>query len=105
MLTRDSTDLTDPGWSHHWRTGGPITLAELASSGPMPLAGDTQRSPAASNPAFAVHALSYTSPGSSWRAVPPTVVAWSLDTLDEPPRHGWDGRCRPEDPGTNRGFQ
>ena len=41
MLTRDSTDLTDPGWSHHWRTGGPITLAELDSGGPMPLAGDT----------------------------------------------------------------
>ena len=31
MLTRDSTELTDPGWSHHWRTGGPITLAELTS--------------------------------------------------------------------------
>ena len=39
-----------PGWSHHWRTGwshdwrnsGPITLAELLPSGPIPLAGDTQ---------------------------------------------------------------
>ena len=31
MLTRHSTELTDPGWSHHWRTGGPITLAELTS--------------------------------------------------------------------------
>ncbi len=31
-----------PGWSHHWRTGGPITLAELNSSGPMPLAGDSR---------------------------------------------------------------
>jgi hypothetical protein len=41
MLTRHSTELTDPGgWSHHWRTGGPITLAELSSTGPIPLAGD-----------------------------------------------------------------
>ena len=31
MLTRHSTELTDPGWSHHWRTGGPITLAEHTS--------------------------------------------------------------------------
>jgi hypothetical protein len=31
MLTRHSTELTDPGWSHHWRKGGPITLAELTS--------------------------------------------------------------------------
>ena len=39
-----------PGWSHHWRTGwshdwrnsGPITLAELLPSGPIPLAGDKQ---------------------------------------------------------------
>jgi hypothetical protein len=44
MITRDSTELTDPPrWSHHWRTGGPIKLAQLASSGPMPLAGDTWR--------------------------------------------------------------
>ena len=28
------------GWSHDWRKGGPITLAELLPSGPMPLAGD-----------------------------------------------------------------
>jgi len=31
ILTRNSTEQTDPGWSHHWRTGGPITLAQLAS--------------------------------------------------------------------------
>jgi hypothetical protein len=49
MLTRDSTEPADPGWSHHWRSrwshhwrkGGPITLAELLPSGPIPLAGDT----------------------------------------------------------------
>ena len=48
MLTRDSTEPADPGvvpslaqgWSHDWRKGGPITLAELLPSGPMPLAGD-----------------------------------------------------------------
>jgi hypothetical protein len=35
MLTGDNTELADPevvpslatGWSHHWRRGGPITLA------------------------------------------------------------------------------
>ena len=37
--------LVDPGegWSHDWRTGGPIPLAQLrAQGGPIKLAGDTR---------------------------------------------------------------
>lgn len=29
-----------PGWSHDWRKGGPMLLAELSSGGPMLVAGD-----------------------------------------------------------------
>jgi len=40
MLTRDSTEPADPrGWSHHWRTDGPITLAEHTSKRSHPTGG------------------------------------------------------------------
>ena len=51
MLTRHSTELTDPGWSHHWRTGGPITLADHTSRWSHATGGRQQRAPLRSHPA------------------------------------------------------
>jgi len=31
--------LVNPGWSHDWRQGGPMPLAELSSGRPIPLVG------------------------------------------------------------------
>ena len=81
MLTRDSTEPADPGVSHHWRTGwshdwrkgGPITLAERLPSAPMPLAGDTPEPSALRTVGRA--------PGRSGRPRSPSTTAPAISAL------------------------